>query len=106
MITISGVVSERNTTTTTPKSGVVVTAYKASDDSVVAMATSDAAGMYSISVTTNGVALDGYLKATNTGDLDTYLYPPGAGRDGLLGGVGEPDHVQHVRPRRQYVVRG
>ena len=76
MITISGVVSERNTTTTTPTAGVVVTAYKASDDSVVAMATSDAMGKYSITVTTNGSALDGYLKATHTGDLDTYLYPP------------------------------
>jgi hypothetical protein len=75
-ITIAGVVSGRDTTTTKPLSGIVVTAYKASDDSLVAMATSDASGNYSITVTTNGAALDGYLKATNAGYLDTYLYPP------------------------------
>src|SRR4051812_36105696 len=77
-ITISGKVSGRDTTTTSPLAGIVVGAYKASDDTLVAMGTSDAAGMYTITVTTGGVALDGYLKATNTGYLDTYLYPPTA----------------------------
>jgi hypothetical protein len=36
----------------------------------------DASGNYTLMIPTNGVALDGFLKATKPGLVDTYLYPP------------------------------
>jgi hypothetical protein len=77
MLTISGVASEITTGGRTPQEGVAITVYKTSDDSVMGMATTDANGAYSITVSTNGSPVDGYLKATKTGLKDTYLYPPG-----------------------------
>ena len=75
-LTISGTASSIGLSGTTPQAGVAITVYKASDDSVIGTATSDAAGAYSITATTSGSAIDGYLKATKTGFKDTYLYPP------------------------------
>jgi hypothetical protein len=77
MLTISGVASEITTGGRTPQAGVAITVYKVSDDSMIGMATTDANGAYSITVTTNGSPVDGYLKATKSGLKDTYLYPPG-----------------------------
>jgi hypothetical protein len=77
MITISGTATKREGTSSSPAAGVMVGAYKNSDPATaVATATTDAAGMYSMMITTGGTAVDGYLKATLTGFLDTYLYPP------------------------------
>jgi len=76
MITIKGTTKDANPLQPKVLGNVPVAAFKASDDSMVAMTTSDAQGNYTLTITTNGVALDGYLKATNTGYLDTYLYPP------------------------------
>jgi hypothetical protein len=54
----------------------MITAYNASDDSMIGMATSAADGTFAISVTTSN-AVDGYLKATyGTSYKTTYLYPP------------------------------
>lgn len=41
------------------------------------MTMSGADGTYSLTIMTNGVALDGYLKSTQSGKKDTYLYPAG-----------------------------
>lgn len=57
--------------------GVTVTANKVSDDSEVATATTGADGTYTLSVTTGGAAVDGYVKASLATYTDTYLYPPG-----------------------------
>jgi len=77
MITVSGTATKREGTSSNPAAGVVVNGYKNSDPNTsLVMATTDAAGMYSLVIPTGGVALDGYLKATLTGFLDTYLYPP------------------------------
>lgn len=55
----------------------MIGAYRNSDaNTAVATATSDASGNYTLTITTNGTPLDGYLKATLTGYIDTYLYPP------------------------------
>jgi hypothetical protein len=76
-ITISGKAEEMTTSGSSPKQGVVIKAYRAGDDStVVAMATSNAQGEYSLTLNTNNEALDGYLVATYAGLRDTYLYPP------------------------------
>jgi hypothetical protein len=40
------------------------------------MTTTDGNGDYTITVETMGESIDGYLKATRQGYLDTYLYPP------------------------------
>jgi hypothetical protein len=76
MLTISGTASSIGISGSTPQAGVTIEVHKASDDSVLGTATSDAAGAYSITATTSGTAIDGYLKATKTGFKDTYLYPP------------------------------
>lgn len=76
MITISGKASKR-APAASDAPGVLVAAYQATDPNTpIAMATSDATGMYSMTITTNGKPLDGFLKATLSGYLDTYLYAP------------------------------
>jgi hypothetical protein len=77
MITISGEATKREGITETAAAGAVVAAYKSSDPSTpVAMTTTDANGMYTMTFATGGAPLDGYLKATLAGFLDLYLYPP------------------------------
>lgn len=76
MITITGTTVEKGLSTA-PLSGVTVGAYQNSDENTaLATAVSDTAGNFSLTITTNGHPLDGFLKATVTGHLDTYLYPP------------------------------
>jgi len=76
MVTISGTATARSTSSM-PLANVAIAAYRAGNDTTpVAMTTSDAQGNYSLVIMTNGNALDGYLKATIGGYLDTYLYPP------------------------------
>jgi hypothetical protein len=77
MITISGVSSSIGISGRTPLGGVAIAVFKASDDSLIAMTTSDMQGVFSISAPSNGAAIDGYLKATIATYKDTYLYPPG-----------------------------
>ncbi|MFT3697473.1 MAG: hypothetical protein QM831_30300 [Kofleriaceae bacterium] len=75
MITLTGT-TKATSTSSTALAGVAVTAYNRSDDSMLATATSDTNGNFTMTVMTNGAAVDGYLKATITGYIDTYLYPP------------------------------
>lgn len=78
MITISGTATQQAIGTPQPAPGVLVAAYRMDDpNTVVAMATTDSAGNYSLTLATNGMPLDGYLKATKTGNVDSYLFPPG-----------------------------
>jgi hypothetical protein len=78
MITISGHATKREgANAPTDAANVMIAAYQTADPNTpVAMATTDATGNYSMVITTNGKALDGYLKATLSGSLDTYLYAP------------------------------
>lgn len=77
MITISGAATRREGATPVPAEGVMVGAYKRTDpDTPVATAMTDADGMYTMTIETGGIAVDGYLKATLADHLDTYLYPP------------------------------
>jgi hypothetical protein len=78
-LTLSGTAKEISAAGQTPIGGVMLTAYQASDDSVLGTATSAADGTFSISVT--ATAVDGYLKASTPGTgpnayKDSYLYPP------------------------------
>jgi hypothetical protein len=76
-ITISGQAIVQDQTTETPQSGVAISVYATGDDSTaIATATTDGSGNYSVMLTTNGQAIDGYIKATKSGLVDTYVYPP------------------------------
>ncbi len=77
MLTISGTATERSLSGTTPVQGATVAAYDSSAPStVVTMTTTDAQGNYSLMVPTNGKPVDGFVKATKSGYMDTYLYAP------------------------------
>lgn len=76
-IMISGTAVEVQATGSEPLAGVLVEAFANSDENtVITMATTDAQGNYTLTVETDGNALDGFLKATANGVLVTYLYPP------------------------------
>lgn len=75
MVTFSGTVSAKGTSSM-PLAGVTLGAYTNTGTTPVAMATSDASGAFTMMIPTGGTALDGYVKATFNGYLDTYLYPP------------------------------
>lgn len=62
--------------TSSPAEGVLIEAFKNGSSTPIAMTTTDAQGNYSLVITTGGVAVDGYLKGTFNGLIDTYLYPP------------------------------
>lgn len=76
MIAIGGTTSERGLGGETIVTGVTMTAHKSSDENTaLATATSDAQGKYTLNVATNGMPLDGFLKATKSGYIDIYMYP-------------------------------
>ena len=76
-VTVSGTASILSTTGSDPANGVLIEAFRNSDETNrIAFTTSDSSGNYSITIQTNGEAIDGFLKATLAGHKDTYLYPP------------------------------
>ncbi|NVB84838.1 MAG: hypothetical protein HOV81_41090, partial [Kofleriaceae bacterium] len=76
-VTVSGRASEQSVSGSMPLTGVVITAYRNADDATpLAMTTTNGNGDYTITIQTMGESIDGYLKATRTGYVDTYLYPP------------------------------
>jgi hypothetical protein len=77
MLTITGEAQTVSGTSTVPLEGATIQAFRNGNDSApIGMATSGADGTYSITLTTDGTAIDGYLKGTSATRLDTYLYPP------------------------------
>jgi hypothetical protein len=75
MITINGNTSEQGLSSTEPVSGATIALYASSDQQhAIGMATSDAQGNYSMTVSSSG-AIDGYLVATKQGYVDLYFYP-------------------------------
>lgn len=77
MVTFSGTVSSKGLQSM-PLSGVMLGAYGEGASTPVATATSDAQGNFTMTIPTGGTALQGYVKATFSGYLVTYLYPPTA----------------------------
>ena len=77
MITITGTAKSNTGTSTSPLAGVAIGVYSNSDETTaVGTTTSDTAGNWMLTVSTGGHALDGYIKGTVTGYIDSYLYPP------------------------------
>jgi hypothetical protein len=76
MITVSGTAAKQGQSGDTPEPDVAIAMFKRGDDSTpLATATSDAQGKYTMSVATNMMPVDGYIKATKSGFVDTYSYP-------------------------------
>ena len=58
-----------------PVSGAIVTAFRVSPAESLAVATSNTPGFYAVSISTGNVPVNGYLRATASGKVDTYAYP-------------------------------
>ena len=56
-------------------SGAIVTAFRVGDTTTIAADTSDTPGFYSLNITTGGTPVNGYLRVTHSGQVDTYAYP-------------------------------
>lgn len=75
-VTLAGGVVDQGLGGTTPITGAAIDAYGTQTSTTsIASTTSDASGDFTFDVATGGVPLDGYLKITKAGELDTYLYP-------------------------------
>ncbi|MEO8797309.1 MAG: hypothetical protein ABI551_05435, partial [Polyangiaceae bacterium] len=76
MLTVTGGVVDQGAGGQTPISGATVEGYATqTSTTAIASTTSDASGDFSLTLSTGGVPLDGYLKLSKAGELDTYLYP-------------------------------
>lgn len=75
-VTVAGVASTVGIGGRTPLAGVAIAAFPEGGTTSIAMTTSAANGTYSLVIPTSGVALDGYLKGTQSGKKDNFLYPP------------------------------
>src|SRR5262245_19126583 len=76
-VMISGQASERSISGQTLLPGVTITAYRNADENnPIATTSTDAMGNFTFTIETMGESIDGFLKASKTGFLDTYLYPP------------------------------
>ncbi len=74
-ITLSGTAVEVKATGSDPLEGVSIEAFTNVDENTpITSTTTNAEGSYTLTVETTG-ALNGFLKATKAGVLDTYLYP-------------------------------
>ncbi len=75
-IIVSGTANDSGQSTSTPLAGVVVAFFKTTDETTpLAMQTTGADGTYSLTITTGGLVVDGFLKATKATFTDNYLYP-------------------------------
>jgi hypothetical protein len=74
-ITVSGTITH-SVLTPAPDSGSKIRAFKTGTATALDSTTTPANGAYTITLTTGGIPLDGYIQVTQSGYLDTYGYPP------------------------------
>src|SRR5262245_12556505 len=71
-VTVSGQATARDASGSTPAAGVIIEAFRNSNETTpIAMTTTDAQGMYSLTIDTNGESIDGFLKAQKNGYIAT-----------------------------------
>ncbi len=76
-IMISGTASERNISGSAPVAGLTISVHKVADEgSMLGTTTTDAQGMYTLAIMSEGAPVDAFIKASKTGYVDLYLYPP------------------------------
>lgn len=73
-VTVNGTITH-SVLTPAPDSGAKVRAFKTGTVAALDSATTGANGLYSITLTTGGTPVDGYIQVTKSGYLDTYGYP-------------------------------
>lgn len=77
MITITGTALSRGIGAPAPVADATIQAFRDSDEATpIGMTTTNAQGNFTLVVSTGGVALEGFIKATKATFKDTYLYPP------------------------------
>jgi hypothetical protein len=74
LVTVNGAI-RKGALSPQPVSGAIITAYRIGAPDTIAADTSNTPGDYIISITTGGTPVNGYLKVTASGQLDTYAYP-------------------------------
>ena len=73
-IAVTGQV-EANALNPSALSGAIVSAFRTGDTTTLSTDTSDAGGLFGVSVTTGGTPVDGYLRVTEGSHIATYAYP-------------------------------
>jgi len=73
-ISVSGRITQ-NFTSPTALRGAYIFAFRTGDTTTLAADTSDTSGAYSVSFTTGGVPVNGYIRVTDSTHLTTYAYP-------------------------------
>jgi hypothetical protein len=75
-VSVSGRITQ-NFTSPTALRGAYVVAFRTGDTTKLATDSSKTNGLYSVSITTGGTPVDGYIRVTDsTRHLPTYAYPP------------------------------
>ena len=76
-VTVSGTASKRGLGGATPEAGVTIAAYAVTDENAALATTmTDASGNFTLMIPTTGSPIQGFLKATKSGFVTSYLYPP------------------------------
>ena len=73
-VTVSGQIRQ-NALAPTALGGAVIDAFRTGNPTALATATSNTPGFYTLSISTGGAPVDGYLRVTHSGQVDTYAYP-------------------------------
>jgi len=74
LVTVNGAI-RANFLSPGPVSNAIVTAFRVGAPDTIAIDTSNTPGDYLLSITTGGTPVNGYLRVTHSGQLDTYAYP-------------------------------
>ncbi len=74
LVTVNGAI-RANFLSQVPVSNAIVTAFRVGAPDTIAIDTSNTPGDYLLSITTGGTPVNGYLRVTHSGQLDTYAYP-------------------------------
>ena len=77
MLKITGTASEQGQSGSTPLADAMIGVYNTSDEATaLATATTDSAGTWTITLTTDGKPQDVFFKGTKANYVDAYTYPP------------------------------
>ena len=74
LIAVNGAI-RANALSPGPVSNAIITAFRVGVTDSIAIDTSNTPGDYAVSITTGGTPVNGYLRVTHSGQLDTYAYP-------------------------------
>jgi hypothetical protein len=74
-VSVTGVVRS-NALAPSPLAGASVKGFQTGNATALDSSTSDAGGNYSMTLSTGGTPLDGYIRVSKSSYLDTYGYPP------------------------------